>query len=259
MDTPVIMSPEQFEQLLAAARGGATPEPAPGAGLGAAVAGASGAPARVLGLGCGDGGMGPMAAGVYQMLAAGSPRLALAKAYGIPLAPYIINIRATFPDTTTAVVPDVGSDVKITQDTLVTEVLVRTQNLSATANQNLFQVQSDYYFNWQSAIEATLDVMGAPRYAVAARFTPVATLADAFNGSGLWPNGWVLTYQQQLKATFQAKVTLPTAPYEVVLTFRAWVPVWDELVHMTNREALRRLVDDCGFVIDPSYERRTCR
>jgi hypothetical protein len=253
----VTMTDEQFEKLLAAASGGRGSDPT---GLGARVAGADLAVGpKVLGLGCGDGGMGPLAAGVYQMLAAGSPRLALAKALGIPLAPYDINIRACFPDTSTSNIPNVGSDVKITQDTLIDCMVVRIFNESTTANQNLWQPQSDFYYTFQSGIEATLDVMGAPRYGVAPKFTPLANLADAFNGDSHVGAGWVLTYQQQLEMSFNAKVTIPVAPLEVVVTFRAWIPVWDELVQMTNREAIKRLREECGICIENAYAQRCCR
>jgi hypothetical protein len=221
--------------------------------------GVAGTPVTKPGLGCGAESMGPLAAGVYSMLAAGSPRLALAKAMGIPLAPYMLNCRALFPDTSTPLVPDVGSDAKITQDTLIDSMLFRISNQSTTANQNQFQVQSDWYFNFQSGIEATLDVQGAPRYTITPKFMPLVNLADAFNGSSRPGGGWILTYQNQLKMSFQAKVTLPYAPMEVVVTFRAWIPVWDELVQMTNREAIYRLRNDCGIVLEDAYANRCCR
>lgn len=256
MDPVVSFTPQQFDELIAAVRGGQLPAN----GLEAAAHGAGlGASPRVAGLGCGDGGMGPLAVGVYQMLAAGSPRLALAKAKGIPLAPYFINIRATFADTSVSTVPDVASDVKIMQDTLIDGMLYTITNLSPNANQNQFQAQSDYYYKWQSGIEATLDVTGAPRYAVAPNFMPLATMADAFNGDARVGSGWILTYNEQLKMSFNAKVTLPTAPMEVVVTFRTLVPVWDDLVQMTNKEAFRLLRDDCGIVLDPAYADRCCR
>jgi hypothetical protein len=251
MSDSITMSKEQFHELLDEVRGSRRPQQ-DGAGVGL------GALPRVPGLGCGDGEMGPLATGVYSMLAAGSPRLALAKAMGIPLAPYAINVRAVFPDTSTSGVPDVGSDVKITQDTLIDSIVYRITNQSTTANQNQFQAQSDYYYNWQSGIEATLDVTGAPRYAVTGKFTPLATLADAFNGDSRWGGGWILTYQEQLKMSFNAKVTIPTAPIEVCVTFRAWIPVWDELVQMTNREAFVRL-RELGFDISDAYAARCCR
>jgi len=254
----VTLTPEQFAELLDVASGKRQAQ----AGLGAAVAGGRGGQskgARVLGLGFGAGSLGPMATSVYEYLAAGYPRLALAKAYGIPFAPYIVNVRATFPDTSTADIPDVGSDVKITQDTVMDAMVYRIFNESTTANQNAFQAESDWYYNWQSGIEATLDVQGAPRYAVAPRFTPLSNLLDAFNGDSHVGAGWVLTYTQQLIMSFTAKVTVPFAPIEVVCSFRGWQPVWDELVQMTNREALHRLADDCGLDIDEAYAGRCCR
>lgn len=195
-------------------------------------------------------------ASVGMLLASGSPRLALARALGVPLAPYLINVRATFPDTATSVIPDVGSDVKIVQDTFIDGMLVRIINKSTTANQNQFQAQSDWYFNWQSGIEAKLDVVGAPRYSVAPTFTPLATLLDAFNGDAKWPRGWVLTYQQQLFMNFTTKVVLPFAPIEVVCTFRGWVPTNEMFVAMTNREAIEKLETDCGIPLDPAYKKR---
>ena len=256
MEQPVItFTPEQFHELLKEVRGSDRPL----SGLAASAGlGASPYKAGVPGLGCGDGGMGPLATGVYSMLAAGSPRLALAKAMGLQLAPYMINCRATFPDTSTTGVPDVGSDVKITQDTLIDSMLYRITNQSVTANLNQFQAQSDWYYNWQSGMEATLDVTGAPRYGVTAKFMPLATLADAFNGDSRWGGGWILSYQQQLKMAFNAKVTIPFAPIEVVVSFRSWIPVWDELVQMTNREAIIRL-REAGFDISDQYAARCCR
>ena len=233
MAEALAFTPEQFDKLLAALKGS---EPAP-AGLGAPKSG----------LGCSGG---PLDAGVYAMLAAGSPRLALAKAWGIPLAPYLINVRATFASTDTPDVLDVGSDVKIVQDTLIDAFVARIQNEGATANQSVFQPQSDYFFNFQSGIDVKLDVMGAPRYSVAPKFTPLSTIADMINGNSHWPGGWILTYQQQLFMQFHANVTLPDAPMEVICTFRGWVPTNDMFVDMKNRDAVAKLIE-IGYDIPP--------
>jgi hypothetical protein len=238
----VQMTEEQLERLLGAARG---PE---GKGLGAPL------PQFHVGLGCGPG---PIGADVLAMLAAGSPRLALAKAWGVPLAPYLINVRATFPDVDTTDVPDVGSDVKIVQDTLIDGLVIRITNDNTP--QNVFQPQSDYFFNFQSGLEATLDVQGAPRYGVAPKFTPLSTLADVVNGNAKWPAGWILTYQQQLFMSFHSRVSpLPFSPLTVVCTYRGWVPVGEMFVQMTNREAFIRLAE-CGIVCDKAYVDRWCR
>ena len=245
---PITLTDEQFKTLLEEVR--ATKTPKAEAGLG-----------RVLGLGQGPAGPsecsdGLLAAGVWAMLAGGSPRLALAKAIGVPLAPYFINVRAMFESTDTVDIPSVGSDVKIAQDTLIDCLVIRTINESATANLNQFQSPSDYYYNFGSGLEATLDVQGAPRYAVAPRFTPLSTIGDMITGHSHWPGGWILTYQQQLFMAFHAAVTLPYAPIEVVCTFRGWVPVTESFVGMTNREALDRLAADCGIVVTEAYRNR---
>jgi len=239
MGDTVSFTPEQFNELLKAFGKSGAPT-----GLGKDF--------RVPGLGCGDGGMGSLACGVYEMLALGSPRLALAKALGVRLMPYYFSIRATFDDIGVSDIPNVGADVKIVQDTLVKSLVVRIFNKSTTANQNIFQPQSDYYYNFQSGIEATLDVVGAPRPSLAPQFTPLASLADAFNGDAQWPGAMILTYQQQMQAAFHASITLPFAPIEVVLTFRSFTPDNDMFVDMTNKEAFAGLAT-CGFVIDETY------
>jgi hypothetical protein len=211
---------------------------------------------RDLGFGFCDRDLGPLSAGVYAMLAAGSPRLALAKARGVPLAPYLINVRAVFPNTDTVVVPDVGSDVKIVQDTLIDSLVIRVQNESTTANQNTFQAQSDYYYSFQSGLEATLDVQGAPRYSVAPKFTPLSTMGDLINGNSHWPGGWVLTYQQQLWMSFRATIALPVAPLEVICTFRSWTPVTAEFTNMGNDQAIAYLQSEFGITLDDAYIRR---
>lgn len=254
MTDVVTFSTEQFEALIKAiSKKTVSSEPATGLG---ALAEGLGKP-QALGLGCGDGGMGPLASGVWAMIAGGSPRLALAKALGVPIAPYLINVRGSFPDTNTPEIPIEGADVPIVpQDCLVDSLIVRLTNQGATANQNQFQSQSDFYFNFQSGIEATLSVEGAPRYEVAPKFVPLSTLADMVNGNSHWPGGWILTRQQQLAMSFRTTVTLPDAPYDVCCTFRTWCPTGDAFVEMSNREAMDRLEKECGFVIDQSYKQR---
>lgn len=239
------LTQEQFKTLLAEVQKPAA-DAKPAAGLGA--------PHRTAGLGSFP--QGDLEASVGCLLASGSPRLALARALGVPLAPYLINVRAKFPDTSVQIVPDVGSDVKIVQDTLIDAMVVRIFNESLTANQNQFQAQSDFFFTLQSGIEAKLDVVGAPRYSVAPTFTPLANLLDTINGNSHWPRGWVLTYQQQLMMNFIPKVTLPFTPLEVVCTFRGWIPTNEMFVSMTNREAIEKLETDCGIPLDPAYKKR---
>src|SRR5262245_47635343 len=85
---------------------------------------------------------------VYELLALGYPRLALARAQGIPFVPYYVNIRTTFDNPDRNLNPEVGSDVKIIADTIVDQMVFRITR--DRVPQNVFQPQSDYFFNFQS-------------------------------------------------------------------------------------------------------------
>lgn len=193
---------------------------------------------------------------VYRMLSLGSPRLALAKALGIKLVPFAINVRATFTATDTTDIPSTGSDVKVVQDTYIDAALVRITNQSNTANSSVFQPQSDFFYTAQSGIEATLDVQGSPRYSIAEQFTPLATLFDTANGSGFWPDEFVLTYQQQFFMAFHASVTLPYAPLDVTVTWRSYTPQGDFTTDISNVQAIEMLADLCGIVVSDAYRTR---
>lgn len=218
--------------------------------------------------GCGGGGgssPGPnrgMEHEVYRYIRAGSPRLALASAMCVPFQPTLYNVRATFPSTSTVDVPDVGADDKFSQDTDIEGLVIRTVNASTTANSNPLQTLSDFFYNFQSGIAAKLQVLGAPKYSVASRFTPLSTLADVIGQgcSGAWPHGWILGLGQQLLMDFHAYVPVPVAPVQIICTFRGRIPTTDAFnaQNMSSREAIEGL-RKLGFCIPPGYENTTCR
>jgi hypothetical protein len=203
----------------------------------------------------GCGGLDHWQKSVYELLALGYPRLALARAQGIPFVPYYINVRTTFDNPDRNLNPEVGSDVKIVADTII-QSIDYTITRDRTP-QNVFQPQSDYYFSLQSGIEAKINVVGMPRPSIAPKFTPLSTLAKSVGTSGHgFPHGiWVMTYQQQLLVDFLARVQLPDFPTTVVLTFKTLTPATDKFdgVNITDREALIRLRDMCGFCIPDCY------
>jgi hypothetical protein len=223
-----------------------------GAGLGAPANAMEGLPhwplkrpkPETIGLGCG-GFDEPI-----TFLHHGYPRLALVRALGVPLAPWCINVRATFDTPEVGIVPSMGTDGKITQDTFMDGMVARLRFNRTQISP--FDAPSDYALNFVADIDATLEVKGTPRYTVTADFTPVSTLADVFNGNSKWPFGWVLTYQQQLMMQFSVNTALPAFPATIVCTFRGWQPVTDLLVNMTNRDAVVRL-RQLGYTIPDSY------
>jgi hypothetical protein len=175
-----------------------------------------------------------------------------------------VNVRVTFPDTSTVSVPTVGSQgqqggtpYRFVQDALFDSIIFRTINESETANQNQFQAESDYYYNFQSGIEAILSVEGQPRYEVVQFMTPLSLIADAFNGNSHWPYGWVLKPNQALLMSFHALVPLPFAPIEVVVSFRLWTTSSDGDVP-SNRQAFEQLCD-MGYQVPYTVINQMCR
>jgi hypothetical protein len=201
---------------------------------------------------------------VWRLIQAGSSRLALARATGVPIVPLSVNVRGTFADTSTTDVPTVGMEgnqggvpYRIVQDALCDCMIARIQNLSTTSGDSTFASLSDFFNNFQSNIEATLTVEGQPRYQIASYFTPISTLMDVINGASHWPFGWILKPSEQLLMSFHAQTPLPTAPIEVVCTFRIWTTVSDGNVP-TNLEAFEQLCE-LGYEVPDAVVNNLCR
>lgn len=182
-------------------------------------------------------------ADVYRLLRLGSSRLALARARCVPFQPTVSSVRATFSATTVTDVANIGADQQFSQDTLIDGVDYTITNKSATANSNILQPLSDYFFGLQSGMEAKLQIGKSPFYGVFPNFTPIATLIRMVKADTTWPSGWVLGKTEQITMSFHAGVTLPTAPIEVVVSFLGQIPKTDEFEdgNMTKKEALAGL------------------
>jgi hypothetical protein len=174
-------------------------------------------------------------------LAAMSPQLALARAWGVVFAPYVLSAKATFTDPAVSDIPNVGLEggiadqrATITRVSVVDRLVFEVLQPNAFAGAQLKSV-SDYFFRYTTGISATLDVVGAPRYAVAPFFTPIETLAAMVNEG--WPSGWIIEYTQSIKMAFHTDIPLPSLPTKVTATFRMWQPVDDRFITMTNNTA----------------------
>jgi len=171
-----------------------------------------------------------------------APQIALAKALQIPFAPYLLNIANTFTDSTTLVSQPQsfqGGQQRLDQATVVDDVTFQIDSPQAFIGQ-LGKSLSDYFYGLQSGITATMEVQGAPRYAVAPFYTPIRSLCDGLNRA--WPYGWVLTNNQIVNMQFQQSIPVPTPPVTVTVTFRLWQPIGIDFVGMTSGEARTRLV-----------------
>jgi hypothetical protein len=201
---------------------------------------------------------------VWRFLRAGSPRLALAQAKGIAIVPLVVSIRATFPDPSTVDVPAVGlqanqggTPYRLVQDALIDTMIAVVVNKSTTANQNVEQTMSDFFYGFQNGLEVTLTVEGQPRYQVVSQFTPLKNVVDMVSGSSHWPYGWILKPTEQLLMSFHASVPLPYAPLEVITSFRLWTTVSDGDIP-SNRQAFSELLD-LGYQVPDAIVYNLCR
>jgi len=182
---------------------------------------------------------------IYE-LAQYSPQLALARYMGVQLAPFLLNIRTSFVDSTVTADPvsfdgptSASGNISISQPTIVDQIMYEIDAPNAFSG-NVFKSMNDFFYQLQSGIQAQLWVTGAPRYSVANFFTPLRSLLAGLAEG--WPIGWVLGYTQSIMMQFQQTIPVPTFPTNVTVTFRLWQPIGtDDFQMMTAQEARSRL------------------
>lgn len=189
-------------------------------------------------------------------LAQYSPQLALARAQGVQLAPYVLNIRSAFNDATPTTNPasfdgatSNSGNVSISQPSIIDEITYSITAPSAFTG-NVFKSMSDFFYERESGIEATLIVDGAPRYAIAPYFTPIENLLSSLAEG--WPVGWVLGYTQSILMQFQQKIPVPTFPTNITVTFRIWQPVGTDDFQMMSASEARVKLAQLGIAQPPT-------
>lgn len=186
------------------------------------------------GMGCGEE-RGAVKSRVQAMLSAGSPRLALAVAMGVPLAPWFVPVVATFSTVSQAAANGTASQQKFVQDTLITRISYQMQNLNTpTSNFSSFAANQ---FALNSGITARMKVTGAPRFTVADDYLPITELVSTCSETC----GWVLGDTNAIIMDFQSTMTLPFAPLVVTVTFHGCTTHWSKLVDMSITDALKKL------------------
>ena len=189
-----------------------------------------------------------------EQVAEWNPQVALARALRVPLVPWIANIRATF---TSSAQPNIGPFAWQVQGGSNDQ---QRANTFAILDRMVFQIdapnansgagykpEQDWYFGFQSGIEATLVMDGDPRYVVSPDYTPIRNLTTMVNEA--WPQGWVLTNTNAAKMQFNLSnvALIPSYPTKVTVTFRMWIPCvgtpkGQRFVMMSDSEATRQLV-----------------
>jgi hypothetical protein len=180
-----------------------------------------------------------------QEVAQYSPLLALARAWKVPFAPFVLSCRATFDDADITILPNIAIENgqgRITQISVVDRLIFTIQQPESFPG-SVFKNQSDAEFKQNSGISATINIDGAPRYAVAPFFTPLDTLSDVIGNAPAFPMGWILTYTQTIMMAFNAEIPLPSLPTTIIASYRMWQPYGtDEFVSMSNSQAFAELM-----------------
>jgi hypothetical protein len=188
------------------------------------------------------------ACAVYELLQAGSPRLAYAMSRGVPLFPYVIIINALFADTSETDITNAGNLPKIVQDTIIDDVDFQVQNQNTPQG---FDALTNYFFQLESGIKADVKIIGAGGgYNMIPDFTPLALIKRAIKQPG-----WLLTWNNGIVMDFHASIPLPF-PVEITFAFKGRTSYWPRLIDISNDEALRKLKES-GFVCD-MYEPLYC-
>ena len=182
-----------------------------------------------------------------QEMAQWSPQIALAIARGVQLAPYHLNVRASFTDSTNTTNPASfeGGGQPIVNPSICDQIVYSVTAPNAFAG-SVWKPVYDFFYQRQSGIQATLDVVGQPRYTVAGPgFTPIDTLLSSLAEG--WPCGWVFGYTQNVSMQFQQTIPVPSTPVNIIVTFRLWQPIGTDDFQMMSAQNARDQLAAMGY------------
>jgi len=180
---------------------------------------------------------------VAELLSLGSCTLALARARGV-LRPWALTTTATFQDDLSAGAElpalNPSNDDKIAQDSYVAGISYKLLNMGSPGQPSA-QPQYDFFFNFQSGIELTMMLKGAPGGNPIPAFTPISALPSIMN------RGWVMRRTEWPQCSFVATIDLPYIT-KVQVVFGLWAPVsQDGELYRNPRQAAAALKEEFGI------------
>ena len=172
-------------------------------------------------------------------LALYAPRIAYGMVAGVPRVPFVADIPIQFTSSAVDAPAIVASfDNNLVSDTLIEKVsftLFQQNSFPGSPFQSL-------YFNQlkgQTGVGIKLDVYGGPKYAISDPPIDLANLFDVM--SMLWPSGWPLYKQSNVKVAailFQMPVSVP---FDVHILFQGWQFLDKVMDDMSDNDARCRL------------------
>ena len=172
-------------------------------------------------------------------LALYAPRIAYGMVAGVPRVPFVADIPIQFTSSAVDAPAIVASiDNNLVSDTLIEKVsftLFQQNSFPGSPFQSL-------YFNQlkaQTGVGVKVDVYGGPKYAISDPPIDLANLFDVM--SMLWPNGWPIFKQSNVKVSAVLFQTPVSVPFDVHILFAGWQFLDKVLEDLSDSDARCRL------------------
>jgi hypothetical protein len=184
-------------------------------------------------------------------LALYAPKIAFGMVAGVPRVPFLADIPIQFTSSAVDAPPIVASfDNNLVSDTIIDKVsftLFQQNSFPGSPFQSL-------YFNQlkgQTGVGIKLDVYGGPKYAISDTPVDLANLFDVM--AMLWPSGWPLFKQSNVRVAavlFQTPVSVPFDVHILFNGFQFLDKVMDDMSDEEARCRLRKLGIDAPDLAD---------
>ena len=172
-------------------------------------------------------------------LALYAPRIAYGMVAGVPRVPFVADIPIQFTSSAVDAPAIVASfDNNLVSDTLIEKVsftLFQQNSFPGSPFQSL-------YFNQlkgQTGVGIKLDVYGGPKYAISDTPVDLANLFDVM--AMMWPSGWPLYKQSNVKVAAVLLQTPVSVPFDVHILFNGFQFLDKELDSLSDSDARCRL------------------
>lgn len=175
-------------------------------------------------------------------LALYAPRIAYGMVAGVPRVPFVADIPIQFTSSAVDAPAIVASfDNNLVSDTIIEKVsftLFQQNSFPGSPFQSLYFSQ----LKSQTGVGVKVDVYGGPKYAISDPPIDLANLFDVM--SMMWPNGWPLYKQSNVKVAAILFQTPVSVPFDVHILFQGWQfldKVMDDMSDSDARCRLRKL------------------
>jgi hypothetical protein len=172
-------------------------------------------------------------------LALYAPRIAYGMIAGVPRVPFLADIPIQFTSSAVDAPAIIASfDNNLVSDTIIEKVaftLFQQNSFPGSPFQSL-------YFNQlkgQTGVGVKLDVYGGPKYAISDGPVDLANLFDVM--SMMWPSGWPLYKQSNVKIAAVLFQTPVSVPFDVHILFQGWQFLDKSLEDLADSDARCRL------------------